>query len=140
MPIDLPPVTDIQHAVAEALKEDIGMGDLTATLIPDTLTASASIITRQDAILCGTAWVNEVFLQLDSSIQINWLANDGDQISPDQTLCQLEGNAATLLTGERTALNFCRPCLALPRLQKNMLMRSWARTQLSWIHERPSPV
>ncbi len=118
MSIDLPPVADIQHAVAEALKEDIGTGDLTATLIPEKRTASASIITRQDAVLCGTAWVNEVFLQLDSSIQIHWLANDGDQINPDQTLCQLEGSASTLLTGERTALNFLQTLSGTATLAK----------------------
>lgn len=118
MSINLPPVADIQRAVTEALKEDIGTGDLTATLIPDKLTASATIITRQDAILCGTAWVNEVFLQLDSNIQINWLADDGDQISPDQTLCQLEGNASTLLTGERTALNFLQTLSGTATLAK----------------------
>ncbi|HLS83006.1 MAG TPA: carboxylating nicotinate-nucleotide diphosphorylase [Steroidobacter sp.] len=96
----------ISAAVANALREDIGAGDLTAQLVPADRQARASIITREDAVLCGRAWVDEVFRQVEPRIQIAWLANDGDRIAADQTLCTLAGPARGLLTGERTALNF----------------------------------
>ena len=97
---------DIERTVRWALEEDIGSGDITAELIPADKTASATIITREAAVLCGRAWVDEVFRQLDSRIELNWHVNDGDSIEPNQTLVTLNGNARALLTGERTALNF----------------------------------
>lgn len=118
MSIPPPPAADIQRAVTIALKEDIGTGDLTAALIPDANFTCATIITREPATLCGTAWVNEVFAQLDENIQVKWLAHDGDQIKVDQTLCQLKGNASALLTGERTALNFLQTLSGTATLAK----------------------
>ena len=97
---------DIERAVREALAEDVGSGDITAQLIPADEQASARIITREHATLCGQAWVNEVFRQLDPSVKIEWHAKDGDQVIPDQTLFTLQGSARSLLTGERAALNF----------------------------------
>lgn len=97
---------DITRIVAIALEEDIGEGDITAQLIPADKTAEATIITREKCVVCGIPWVNEVFKQLDESIQIDWKVRDGDQISANTTLCTLKGNARNLLTGERTALNF----------------------------------
>jgi nicotinate-nucleotide pyrophosphorylase (carboxylating) len=97
---------DLEITVARALEEDIGSGDITAQLIPSTETATAKIITREQATLCGQAWVNEVFRQVDPSVVINWQAIDGDQVEPNQTLFTLQGPARSLLTGERTALNF----------------------------------
>jgi nicotinate-nucleotide pyrophosphorylase (carboxylating) len=97
---------DIERTVRWALEEDIGSGDITAELIPADKTASATIITREAAVLCGRPWVDEVFRQLDSRIELNWHVNDGDSIEPNQTLVTLNGNARALLTGERTALNF----------------------------------
>jgi nicotinate-nucleotide pyrophosphorylase (carboxylating) len=97
---------DIERTVRWALEEDIGSGDITAELIPADKTASATIITREAAVLCGRAWVDEVFRQLDSRIELSWHVNDGDSIEPNQTLVTLNGNARALLTGERTALNF----------------------------------
>lgn len=96
----------ISSTVAAALAEDIGTGDLTAQLIPALQAARASIITREAAVLCGTRWVDEVFRQIDPQVQIEWLAEDAQQVHPGQTLCHLSGPARALLTGERSALNF----------------------------------
>ena len=98
--------TDIQRAVREALAEDIGSGDITALLIPENEIKSATIITREDCIFCGRAWLDETFKQLGENVTINWLANDGDTVSAGSTLVELHGNARALLSGERTALNF----------------------------------
>jgi len=97
---------DIVSVVSNALAEDIGTGDLTAALITNDVTARANVITREEAILCGTAWFDEVFNQLDNTITVQWFASDGNVIKPDQTVCQVTGAARIVLTGERTALNF----------------------------------
>lgn len=100
----LPP--DIAAQIARALAEDVGGGDVTAALIPATTNATATLLSREAAVLCGTAWVDETFRQLDPSVQILWHAKDGDLIAADTVLCALSGPARALLTGERTALNF----------------------------------
>lgn len=97
---------DPNPTVALALVEDIGSGDLTAALIPESTLAEATVISRENAVLCGAAWFDAVFQQLDPRISIGWQAADGDRIAPDQLLCTLRGPARPLLTGERTALNF----------------------------------
>lgn len=97
---------DIPQSVAMALAEDIGEQDITAQLIPASQLAKATIITRQAAVICGREWVDEVFKQVNASININWLVEDGNLVEPDTILCTLEGNARSLLTGERTALNY----------------------------------
>ncbi len=94
------------HTVREALREDVGTGDITAALLPEDSTASATVISREAAVLCGMAWFNAVFAELDTTIEITWLAHDGDRIEPEQTVCTLAGPARPILTGERTALNF----------------------------------
>lgn len=96
----------ISENVSTALKEDIGSGDITAELIPESQYAKAKVITREAGILCGQAWVNEVYKQVDAQVKIKWLAKDGDALEANQTLFELEGLARSLLTGERTALNF----------------------------------
>ncbi len=100
------PPADILHAVQHALAEDIGSGDITAALIPETATARAVVIAREAAVLCGTAWFNAAFNQLDSRIAIDWHHLDGDDIAANARLCVLRGPARPMLTGERTALNF----------------------------------
>lgn len=114
------PVTPFQHplladelrrAVAAALAEDLGqqnaeLGDITASLIPANQQAVATIITREDCVLCGSGFVNEVFLQLGNQVSIQWHATDGDRLSANSLICTLHGPARALLTGERTALNF----------------------------------
>lgn len=120
----------IAATVTWALKEDLGVfdeqapsteQDITAMLIPESEQAVATIITREDCIVCGVAWVNEVFAQLDasqsdlaktksstnaSSTEVKWFVNDGEAVKANTTLFELKGNARTLLTGERAALNF----------------------------------
>lgn len=97
---------EIQANVRAALAEDVGSGDITAQLIPAERDASARIITRENATLAGTAWVDEVFRQVDPRVQVNWQVRDGERVSADQTLFTLDGPARALLTGERSALNF----------------------------------
>ncbi len=99
-------VPDPHPTVALALAEDIGSGDLTAALIPAQAQAEATVISRETAVLCGVAWFDAVFRQLDSSIQVQWQASDGQRVAPNQLLCTVRGPARALLTGERTALNF----------------------------------
>ena len=97
---------DIITAVRIALQEDIGSGDITAQLIPDSQQARARIITRERAIIAGVAWVNEVFRQVDPTVQVVWRVREGEWVRPDQVLFELRGPARSLLTGERCALNF----------------------------------
>lgn len=114
---------DISKTVTWALCEDLGANgdttpkasdDITAMLIPENEQAVATVITREDCIICGVAWVNEVFAQLDASLakeakqatKITWFVNDGEAVTANSTLFELSGDARTLLTGERVALNF----------------------------------
>jgi len=96
----------ISQDVTRALTEDIGNGDITAQLIDAEQTASATIITRDQAVFCGRAWVDEVFRQIDPRVSIDWQVEDAQPISPNQLLCTLQGPARALLSGERSALNF----------------------------------
>lgn len=97
---------DIERTVREALAEDVGDGDITAQLIPAEREAHAKVITREDCVFCGKAWVEEVFRQLDPTLQVIWHLEDGDRARANSTLFELVGNARTILTGERCALNF----------------------------------
>ncbi|GAA6166288.1 carboxylating nicotinate-nucleotide diphosphorylase [Sessilibacter corallicola] len=97
---------DIRDSVTQALKEDVGDGDITAELIAENTQAKARVITREACVLCGKAWVEEVFRQLDSEVNIIWNGEDGDLFQEDDVLFELEGTARSLLTGERAALNF----------------------------------
>jgi nicotinate-nucleotide pyrophosphorylase (carboxylating) len=101
---DIP--ADLDTQVAAALREDIGSGDVTAQLVPATQHAHGRVITREDAVLCGRAWVEETFRRLDSNIRLTWQAKDGDRVVADQVIFTIEGPARAVLTGERTALNF----------------------------------
>ncbi|MEK7666147.1 MAG: carboxylating nicotinate-nucleotide diphosphorylase [Pseudomonadota bacterium] len=97
--------TDIDDDVRRALAEDVGSGDLTAPLVPDAL-ARAELVTREDAVLCGTAWVDEVFRQLDTRVRVAWLKHDGERVAAGSVIARLDGPARALLSGERCALNF----------------------------------
>ena len=105
--------SEITANVQTALREDLGSGDITAQLIAAERTASARIITREAATICGTAWVDEVFRQLDPNVSVNWLVQDGQRVTADQTLFRLEGPARALLSGERSALNFLQTLSAV---------------------------
>lgn len=96
----------VDEVAYQAIQEDLGDGDLTASLLPEDMRSKARLITREDAVLCGTCWFDSVFRQLDENITIQWHAKDGDDIFANQELCTLEGPARPLLTGERTAMNF----------------------------------
>src|SRR5690554_4737053 len=101
---------DREQMVQRALQEDLnGLSadlDITAQLIPANEQARATLITREDAVVCGIAWVDEVFKQLGGQVQVNWHVADGDFVDADTVLCELTGPARIILTGERTALNF----------------------------------
>ncbi len=97
---------DLRDDVRRALAEDVGPGDLTAALVPAERRARARLATREDAVLCGAAWFEEVYRQLDQSVTVRWQARDGERIRAGQTICQVAGPARALLTGERMALNF----------------------------------
>jgi len=103
-PADLAQV--ITDNVAAAMREDVGSGDLTAGLIPAQQHARARIITRDAAVVAGTAWVDEVFRVLDPAVEVRWQVADGERVVPEQVLFELAGPARALLTGERSALNF----------------------------------
>lgn len=96
----------IAKVVTQALAEDIASGDITAELIGADVQARSRIVTREDGILCGTAFALEAFQQIDPSCHAEWAAQDGDAIAADSLVCTLSGPARALLTGERTALNF----------------------------------
>ena len=96
----------IAKVVTQALTEDIASGDITAELIGADVQARSRIVTREDGILCGTAFALEAFQQIDPSCHVEWAAQDGDTIAADSLVCTLSGPARALLTGERTALNF----------------------------------
>jgi len=97
---------DIARNVDLALQEDIGSGDLTASLLPARQIRRAWVISRQSGVLCGSAWFERCFQRLDPAIDIRWQAKDGDRITPGQQLCHIEGEARALLSAERSALNF----------------------------------
>ena len=97
---------EIEANARRALAEDIGSGDITAQLIPAERMAHATVITRESAVICGTAWVDAVFRQLDPRVAVHWQVRDGERASPNQAIFHLEGPARALLSGERSALNF----------------------------------
>ena len=102
---------EIRRGVSHALAEDLGylplaQGDITASLIPSSQQATATIITREDCVVCGVDWVEEVFQQLSDQVVIQWFVKDGDAVTANTLLCEISGPARILLTGERTALNF----------------------------------
>ena len=97
---------DVHSLVSMALHEDVGSGDITAQLIDAEQMLSACVITREPAVICGKAWVDATFAAVDDSVKLHWQVVDGDQVSPGQVLFTVAGNARSLLTAERTALNF----------------------------------
>ncbi|NOQ76771.1 MAG: carboxylating nicotinate-nucleotide diphosphorylase [Methylococcaceae bacterium] len=113
------PAQLVSAQVKLALQEDIGQQDLTADLIPADALATATIITRENSTLCGQDWVNDVFKQLDPSITIEWSFSDGEKMQKNDIICTLHGSARTLLTGERTAMNFIQTLSATATLTKH---------------------
>ncbi|QTP55864.1 carboxylating nicotinate-nucleotide diphosphorylase [Billgrantia sulfidoxydans] len=97
---------DMQRNVAAALREDVGSGDITSELVPGDCIGKAVIIAKEEAVVCGAGWVDEVFFQIDPKVKIDWCVTDGDRVEVGQEICHIAGNARSLLTGERTALNY----------------------------------
>lgn len=106
MTIKLPPQHLIAAHVAAALAEDIGEADWTAMLVPAKRAGSATVISRQAAVICGLPWFDEAFRQVDSGVQICWLVAEGARVEAGAVLCEISGSARSMLTAERTALNF----------------------------------
>jgi len=104
---------EIQRQVELALREDVGPGDLTAALVPADEQTVARVISREQAVVAGCEWFDEVFRQLDADILVEWSVADGDRVTDNQLLCTISGNAAPILTGERTALNFLQTLSAV---------------------------
>ncbi len=121
---------DIRHAVKTALNEDLGgieisehtkpqaHGDITAQLIPADKYAEATLITREEGVFCGKAWAEQVFNQLGGEVALHWHVDDGDLVLPNQLLCELSGPARSILTGERTAMNFIQTLSGVATLTK----------------------
>lgn len=112
----------VNELVQRALTEDIGTGDLTASLVP-AIDTHATIISREKAIICGIDWVNACFMQLDANMDIHWWVEEGEQVSTNQLLCEMKGNARTLLTAERCALNFLQTLSAIATHTKQYVER-----------------
>jgi len=104
--VSQPLLSEIKKQVEYALREDVGSGDLTAQLIDAERPATATVLAREPAVLCGTAWFEECFRRLDERIRTSWSVKDGDDVAAGQVVCHLAGPARALLTGERCALNF----------------------------------
>jgi nicotinate-nucleotide pyrophosphorylase (carboxylating) len=97
---------DLSEQVSRALREDIGPGDVTARLIAAETQAHARVLCRESALICGAAWFDETFRQLDAAVRVRWHVADAERVAANAILCELEGPARAILTGERTALNF----------------------------------
>lgn len=110
-----------------ALQEDVRDGDLTADLIAENSRSEATVICRENAVLAGQVWFNEVFKQLDSDVEIIWHFSDGDAVPADSIICSLKGLSRSLLTGERTALNFVQT-LSATATQTNRYVKAIAGT------------
>ena len=103
---DYPLAEEISRNVTAALAEDVGAGDLTASLVPGERQVKATVICREPGVVCGTAWFDEAVVRLDASAKVDWKVADGERIVANQLLCEITGNGRALLTAERTALNF----------------------------------
>jgi len=105
--------SEIERDVAAALAEDVGTGDLTAQLTPEGKTAHAVVLSRRDAVLCGSPWFEACFRKLDARVAVTWLAAEGAQVAAGARVCEIRGEARALLTAERTALNFLQTLSAV---------------------------
>jgi nicotinate-nucleotide pyrophosphorylase (carboxylating) len=111
MPIDPPPADDVVRVVREALAEDLGPGDLTAALVPESARCLARVITREACVLAGRPYAARVFHEIDPQVRLSWSAEDGTELPAQATVLEAEGRARSLLSAERTALNLLQ-CLS----------------------------
>ena len=107
------PQSTIEDTVHIALREDIGEGDITAQLIQTDKFVIATVISKEDCVFCGMDWFEEVFRQIDEEVMVEWFADDGDTITAGQSICSLSGSARSILSGERSALNFLQTLSAV---------------------------
>ncbi|VAW51144.1 Quinolinate phosphoribosyltransferase [decarboxylating] [hydrothermal vent metagenome] len=112
------PQSIIEENVFNALKEDIGEGDITSELIPRDNISLATVISRESCIFCGLDWFEETFRQLDTEILIDWCVDDGDEVKADQIICTISGSSQNIVSGERTALNFIQTLSATATLSR----------------------
>jgi nicotinate-nucleotide pyrophosphorylase (carboxylating) len=110
---------DIAKLVSFCLQEDVGTGDITAELIPIDKTITAKLISKDNGIFCGRPWADEVFQQVDSSLTVKWNIEEGVKLSPNQTLVQIAGSARSILTAERTVLNFLQTLSAVSTMSQH---------------------
>lgn len=103
---EFPLAPEITRNVDAALAEDVGPGDLTASLVPAGRAVRATVLSREAGVLCGTAWFDECVRRLDPDARVEWTATDGERIVANQVLCTIAGDGRALLTAERSALNF----------------------------------
>ena len=117
----MPPAvpSDIAKLVTFCLQEDVGTGDITAELIPTDKTISAKLISRDNGVFCGRPWADEVFQQVDNSITAYWHIEEGAELSPNQTLVQISGSPRSILTAERTVLNFLQTLSAVSTISQH---------------------
>ena len=116
MPLTTP--VDIAKLVTFCLQEDVGTGDITAELIPIDKTITAKLISKDNGIFCGRPWADEVFQQVDSSLTVKWNIEEGVKLSPNQTIVQIAGSARSILTAERTVLNFLQTLSAVSTMSQ----------------------
>ena len=126
---------DINITVALALSEDIGSGDITAGLIDTSQVSEAEVLTREQAVICGQDWMNEVFSQIDPTTVLKWMIQDGDQVPADTVLCRIHGKTRSLLTAERTALNFLQT-LSATATRTNRLVQLVSHTDVNLLDTR----
>jgi len=117
MPPTIP--IDIAKLVTFCLQEDVGTGDITAELIPIDKTISVKLISKDNGIFCGRPWADEIFQQVDSSLTVNWNIEEGAELYPGQTLVQIAGSARSILTAERTVLNFLQTLSAVSTMSQH---------------------
>jgi len=115
--------TDIKPTVARAIAEDVGEGDVTAQLVAAEAIATAYVIAKEPCIVCGKPWFNEVFAQIDAAVKVQWDVMEGAAARQDQRVCSLTGPARSLLTGERTALNFLQLLTGTATLTRKFVER-----------------
>jgi nicotinate-nucleotide pyrophosphorylase (carboxylating) len=132
---DLTPPADLPDQVTAALREDVGAGDVTAQLVPEGQRVRGRVVTREDAVLCGRPWAEEIFRRLDADIRLTWRSAEGGRVAAGAVIFEIEGRARPILTGERTALNFLQ-LLSATATQTSRLVAAVAGTGCTVIDTR----
>ena len=134
-----PPMHAVREIVARALAEDLGpLGDLTAALLPEDATGRAAFVARKEGVLAGARCATETFAQLDSAVKLTWLVDDGVEVSAGETLARVEGPLASILTGERTALNFLCHLSGIATLTRRFVRATHGRSRI-WDTRKTTP-